>query len=138
MEDALKGTGIRKALAEGKRRHEFQVDHGFRKFFKSVCERQMRSLHVEMLMGHNVGLADNYYRPTSQEILQDYLKAVPELTILEQVKGPSLQKLEELEKENLALRKEVDEIKEKVRLLSEAMSQGRPSSKAKRAKLHSN
>jgi hypothetical protein len=120
MEDALKGTGVRKALAEGKRRHEFQVDHGFRKFFKSVCERQMKSLHVEMLMGHNVGLADNYYRPTSQEILQDYLKAVPELTILEQVKGPSLVKLEELEKENLALRKEVDEIKEQVKLLSDS------------------
>jgi hypothetical protein len=80
----------------------------------------MKSLHVEMLMGHNVGLADNYYRPTSQEILQDYLKAVPELTILERVKGPSLQKLEELEKENLALRKEVDEIKEQVRLLSDS------------------
>jgi len=120
MEDALKGTGIRKALPEGKRRHEFQVDHGFRKFFKSACEKQMKSLHVEMLMGHSVGLADNYYRPTSQEIMQDYLRAVPELTILNQVKGPSLLKLEELEKENLALRKEVDEIKAQVKLLSDS------------------
>ena len=120
MEDALKGTGIRKALPEGKRRHEFQVDHGFRKFFKSACEKQMKSLHVEMLMGHSVGLADNYYRPTSQEIMQDYLRAVPGLTILEQVKGPSLLKLEELEKENLALRKEVDEIKAQVKLLSDS------------------
>ena len=120
MEDALKGTGIRKALPEGKRRHEFQVDHGFRKFFKSACEKQMKSLHVEMLMGHSVGLADNYYRPTSQEIMQDYLRAVPGLTILEQVKGPSLLKLEELEKENIALRKEVDEIKAQVRLLTDS------------------
>ena len=137
MEDALRGTGIRKALEKGKHRYEFQVDHGFRKFFKSVCERQMKSLHVEMLMGHNVGLAENYYRPTDQELLRDYLKAVPDLTILEQVKGPSLVKLEELEKENLALRREVDEIKEQVRLLSKTISQGRPSSDASQAKPHS-
>jgi integrase len=122
FEDALKGTGIRKALEAGKRRHEFQVDHGFRKFFKSVCERQMKSLHVEMLMGHNVGLAENYYRPSEGELVTDYLKAVPELTILEKVKGPSLEKLEELEKDNLALRKEVLEIKEQVKVLGEMMA----------------
>jgi len=80
-----------------------------------------------------VGLAENYYRPTDQELLQDYLKAVPELTILEQVKGPSLVKLEELEKENLALRKEVDEIKEKVRLLSEAMGERRHGARPSKA-----
>ena len=57
IEDALTGTGIRTPLEAGKRRHEFQADHGFRKFFKSACERQMKSLHVEMLMGHNIGLA---------------------------------------------------------------------------------
>jgi len=31
-------------------------------------------------MGHNVGLAESYYRPQEREILEDYLKAVPELT----------------------------------------------------------
>jgi hypothetical protein len=118
IEDALKGTGIRKALEKGKKRHEFQADHGFRKFFKSACERQMKSLHVEMLMGHNVGLAENYYRPTEAELLKDYLKAVPELTILEKASPVPSEKLEELERENLALRKEVQEIKEKVQLLA--------------------
>jgi hypothetical protein len=38
-----------------------------------------------------------------------------------------LQRLEELEKENLALRKEVDDIKEQVKLLSTAIGQGRRS-----------
>jgi hypothetical protein len=118
IEDALKGTGIRKALEKGKKRHEFQADHGFRKFFKSACERHMKSLHVEMLMGHNVGLAENYYRPTEAELLKDYLKAVPELTILEKASPVPSEKLEELERENLALRKEVQEIKEKVQLLA--------------------
>ena len=34
VEDAIKYAGLRKPLAAGKRRHEFQALHGFRKFFK--------------------------------------------------------------------------------------------------------
>ena len=75
-------TGLRKPLEKGKKRHEFQAHHAFRKFFKSVCERKMKSLDVEMLLGHGVGLADNYYRPQESEILEEYLKAVQGLTIL--------------------------------------------------------
>lgn len=125
IEDALKGTGIRKPLEAGKRRHEFQADHGFRKFFKSAAERHMKSLHVEMLMGHNVGLAENYYRPTEAELLKDYLKAVPDLTILEKAPSVPGERLEELEKESIALRKEVQEIKEQVRLLGRLVAKGR-------------
>jgi hypothetical protein len=80
LERSLFAQGLRKPLPPGKRRHEFQGAHGFRKFFKSVCEKHMKSLHVEILMGHNVGLAESYYRPQEREILEDYLKAVPELT----------------------------------------------------------
>jgi hypothetical protein len=111
VEDALRGTGIRKALTEGKKRHEFQADHGFRKYFKSTAEKHMKSLHVEMLMGHNVGLAENYYRPSETDLLADYARAIPELTIFEQVKGPNTEKIEELEREGEDLRKEVAEIK---------------------------
>ena len=95
FEDALKGTGIRKPLEVGKRRHDFQVDHGFRKFFKSACERQMKSLHVEILMGHNVGLAENYYRPSEAEMIADYLKAVSDLTILEKATPQPLEEVQE-------------------------------------------
>jgi hypothetical protein len=38
MEDALWTQGLRKKLEEGKRRHEFQTDHGLRKWFKTRCE----------------------------------------------------------------------------------------------------
>ncbi len=118
IEDALKGTGIRKPLEPGKKRHEFQADHGFRKFFKSVCERHMKTMNVEMLMGHNIGLAESYYRPTEHDLLSDYAKAVPELTILERVPEPNMEKLEELERESLALRKEVAKIKGQVKRLA--------------------
>lgn len=61
----------------------FMPTHGFRKDFKTSLERAgVKSLHVEMLMGHNVGLAANYYRPEEKDILGDYLKAIPFLTIL--------------------------------------------------------
>ena len=72
---------VRGILEEGEKRHEFKSTHGFRKFFKSNCEQTMKSLHVEMIMGHNTGLARNYYRPNENEILNEYYKAIPYLTI---------------------------------------------------------
>ena len=41
----------------------------------------MKSLNVEILMGHDIGLADSYYRPSEQELLKDYLSSVDLLTI---------------------------------------------------------
>lgn len=82
MERALKAQGIRKTLQAGQKRHEFQADHGFRKYFKTHAEQVMRPINVETLMGHSTGISDSYYRPNDRELLEDYLKAVPELTIL--------------------------------------------------------
>lgn len=82
MEDALWSQGIRKRLAPGKRRHEFQVDHGYRKWFKTQCELAgMKSINIEILMGHSIGISDSYYRIPEKELLDDYLKAVDSLTI---------------------------------------------------------
>ena len=61
IERALWAEGIRKPLEKGQKRHPFKVNHGFRKFFKTLAERKMKSLHVEMLMGHSTGLAENSY-----------------------------------------------------------------------------
>jgi L-lactate utilization protein LutC len=36
---------------------------------------------VEILMGHNIGLADSYYKPSEQELLKEHLLAVDLLTI---------------------------------------------------------
>lgn len=94
LEDALKGTGLRTALPEGKRRHEWQGAHGFRKFFKSQAERHMKSLHVEILLGHDTGLNESYYRPSPDDLLTDYLKALPDLTILE---APAREPTEDVE-----------------------------------------
>ena len=41
----------------------------------------MKSLNVEILMGHDIGLADSYYKPSEAELLADYIKSVDLLTI---------------------------------------------------------
>ena len=43
----------------------------------------MKPINVETLMGHSTGISDSYYRPTEKELLEDYLKAVPLLTLSE-------------------------------------------------------
>jgi integrase len=78
---ALYEQGLRESLEEGKHRHEFKTAHGFRKYFKTRAEQVMNRLNVEFLLGHSIGLNSNYYKPTQQELLTDYLKAVPALTI---------------------------------------------------------
>jgi len=82
IERALKAQGIRKELPVGQKRHEFQADHGFRKFFKTHSEQIMRPINVETLMGHSTGISDSYYKPNEKELLDDYLKATNELTFL--------------------------------------------------------
>ena len=39
-----------------------------------------------MLLGHKIGLASGYYRPTEQEMLNEYSKAIELLTIYEENK----------------------------------------------------
>jgi hypothetical protein len=82
VERALWAQGIRTELESGRRRHEFQTDHGFRKWYKTQCEiAGMKPINIEKLMGHSVGISDSYYRATENELLDDYLKAVPVLTL---------------------------------------------------------
>lgn len=81
MERALKAQGVRNQLEPGKKRHEFQANHGFRKYFKTKAEQYMKSLNVEILINHSVGLGDNYYRITEKELFSEYLKAVDSLSI---------------------------------------------------------
>ena len=82
IEDALWTQGLRSKLDSSKKRHEFQTDHGFRKFFKTRCQlSKVNSLHIEMLMNHSIGISDSYMKPTDDDLLKDYLNAVDSLTI---------------------------------------------------------
>ena len=78
----LNKSGLRN---EKKRRYDFKVAHGYRKWFKTQAEQVMKPINVEVLMGHSIGISDSYYRPREGELLEDYLKAVPLLSISEAV-----------------------------------------------------
>jgi hypothetical protein len=41
----------------------------------------MKPINVEITMGYNIGVSASYYRPTEREVLEDYLKAIPPLTV---------------------------------------------------------
>jgi integrase len=95
MERAIWAQGLRKKLEAGKKRHPFPTNHSLRKYFKTRCELAgMKPINIENLMGHSTGISDSYYRPTENDLLQDYLKCVDVLTINDE---KSLQKkVEEL------------------------------------------
>ena len=80
---ALQIQGVRSKLdlRNGEKNHDWKTLHGFRKFFKTQTERVMKSLNVEILMGHDIGISKPYYKPSEQELLQDYVKAIDLLTI---------------------------------------------------------
>ena len=58
--EALKHSGVKRLIervlwrygfrTEKKRRHEFAIDHGFRKFFKTRAEQVMKPINVEWLL----------------------------------------------------------------------------------------
>jgi hypothetical protein len=100
LDRALWEQGIRHTLPAGVKRHEWKGAHGYRKFYKSRAEQVMRPINVEVTMGHDLGVSDSYWRPTENEILEDYLKAVPLLTI---------------NGDNIVLQKQVAELTEKSR-----------------------
>ena len=53
-----------------------------RKWFKTQCEiAGMKSINIETLMGHSIGVSDSYYRATEHDLLNDYQKATDFLTI---------------------------------------------------------
>jgi len=90
MQDAIIGTGLRPAkLPKGKHRWDFQMDHGLRKFFETVCDdHDANFVHSEKLMGHSgkLGLKFNYNRSETKALLATYLKVVPHLTITNEEK----------------------------------------------------
>jgi hypothetical protein len=98
LDRALWEQGIRHTLPPGKKHHEWKGAHGYRKFYKSRAEQIMRPINVETTMGHDLGMSESYWKPTEREVLEDYLKAVPLLTI---------------NGDNVILQKQVEELDEK-------------------------
>jgi site-specific recombinase XerC len=82
IERALWDQGLRRPLKDGQKRHEWKAAHGFRKFFTTqLIQSKVNPEIREMLLGHKIGLASCYYRPTEREMYAEYEKAIDNLTI---------------------------------------------------------
>jgi integrase len=80
----VRKSGVR-SVNHNRDRKEVALAHGFRKFFTTQCINAKINAEIrEMLLGHKIGLASCYYRPTQEDFIQEYLKAVNLLTINEE------------------------------------------------------
>jgi len=86
LEDCISNSGLREIdHVNPFKRKQIPIFHGFRKFCtKQLVDSKLNPEIREMLLGHKIGLASCYYRPTEQEMLNEYLKAVNLLTINEE------------------------------------------------------
>jgi integrase len=77
LDSALRRQGLRRNLTKGKRRHEFMLNHSFRKWRETqLILAGLKQQDINILMGHqNSGMVDNYYRPWAdgQQKIDNYL-----------------------------------------------------------------
>jgi integrase len=102
----------------GIRTNEVATTHGFRKFFTTQLIKSKVNPEIrEMLLGHKIGLASCYYRPTQEEMFMEYQKADDNLTINEENRlKRKVENLQVEKKEYEALAAEIARIKKKVKM----------------------
>jgi integrase len=68
--------------SNSKRKYEFKSTHSLRKFFETnALSSKMKLFNVKLLMDHDIGIDKSYFKPTEEELLNDYLNVVDLLTI---------------------------------------------------------
>ena len=66
----------------GRQRQPIPLAHGYRKFFTTqLINAKVNPEIREMLLGHSIGLAGAYYKPTENDMLEEYMKGVDNVTI---------------------------------------------------------
>jgi len=100
-------------------RKNISLANGFRKHVISTfIEAQLNHEIRELIVDHATGLDSSYFRPTEKQVLEEYLKAEPYLTI-----DPSMrlqERVDTLEAEKTALSQlalEIDRIKEQMNIV---------------------
>jgi len=116
IDKIVSDIGLRPQLPPGVRRHEVQLDHGFRKYFNTMLRRaKVDYLDKEDMMGHKVGLEKHYerYQEEDFERFPEYQKAIPFLTVSDE---------ERIRLENEKLKEENTEkrqFEEKIKILEQ-------------------
>jgi len=107
----LKKSKIREPLEAGKRNYDIPIMNGFRRFFNKINKETFSKdsplaalIKKELMMSHTglLKLDKNYFRTHWMELVEEYLEAIPSLTISSE---------ERVKAENKRLRKEKSEVK---------------------------
>ena len=134
----LWNVGLR---TEKKKRHEVQMDHGFRKFYDNAMNDHVDKVYVEILMGHgakvgtvDLGVSKHYDRHLPRPAVEQYLRAMPFLSVDEAYRNELIQArradeaerakgqdLRELKLELLSFRDENRELKEQQKRTQETI-----------------
>ncbi len=102
----LKKTKIREPLEAGKRNYDVPIMNGFRRFFNKINKETLSKdsplaalIKKEMMLSHTgmIKLDKNYFQTHWKELVEEYVEAVPALTISSE---------ERVKAENRRLRKE--------------------------------
>jgi site-specific recombinase XerD len=109
IEQLVVSVGIRKVKHQtelGGRRytgtHGKPLTHSFRKIMNtSLIRAGCKPVVVELLMGHNIGLQQNYLRLSVDELCQEYCKALDMLTVSQE---------KQLQQEVSKLRSEISDV----------------------------
>lgn len=112
---------LKEGKHSSKKRKPVMRTHGFRKFVNTTfVNARLNDTIRNMLLGHSTDLDDVYYKPKSDDLLQEYLKAVDLLTINEEnrlrveveqltIKRSEIEQLKEQVEEYKILKSEVEE-----------------------------
>ncbi|HEY7695789.1 MAG TPA: site-specific integrase [Nitrososphaeraceae archaeon] len=118
LQKCIDNTGLRQ-IDHGNphKRKQIPIFHGFRKFFtKQLVDSKLNPEIREMLLGHKIGLASAYYKPTVQDMLNEYLKGVNLLTINEENRlKEKVEKLEIEKSQFEALKHDFEAFKKELR-----------------------
>src|SRR5918996_1200447 len=99
--------------SNSRKKYEFKSTHSLRKYFEThALTGQMKLFNAKLLMDHDIGLDKSYFKPTEDEILNDYLNVVDLLTISNEHRLQTTVEvdLKEKEKEIEVLNKKITDI----------------------------
>ena len=109
------------SVRSGVKTRELPICHGFRKYFTTQLVNSKINPEIrEMLLGHKIGLASCYYRPTEEEMYSEYEKAIDSLTINEENRLRKKVEILEVEKTKLEIMsKDIELLKSKYKKLNQ-------------------
>ena len=126
---AVLKSGIRGTIKRNNR-YEKQTDHAFRKRFNTILKlnNDVNSNIIEKMLGHKKGLDNVYLKPTKEQMFEEFVKGIAQLTINpEQRQQYEIKKQEEkinslqiTQKEKVKQEEKMNDMEERLNFLSDS------------------